>query len=124
MIGRNYEDLEIYKKSYALALKIHNMTTKLPKVEFYEEGVQIRRSSKSIAINIAEGFGRRRYKKEFIRFLIFSHASCDETKVHLKFIFDLGYIDKNEFKQYYEDYDDLGLKIYKFLNTVKKEHKT
>ncbi|MEZ4906476.1 MAG: four helix bundle protein [Saprospiraceae bacterium] len=51
----------------------------LPNYEMYEQGSQIRRSSKSIKDNIAEGYGRKKYKADFIKFLIFAHASCDET---------------------------------------------
>ncbi len=75
----SYRDLDIYNSAFSLALDVHYLTMKLPKYELYEQGSQIRRSSKSIKNNIAEGFGRRRYKAEFIRFLIFAHASCDET---------------------------------------------
>jgi len=61
---KSHLDLEIYKKAFDLAFDIHNMTMKLPKYELYEQGSQIRRSSKSIKDNIAEGFGRRRYKAD------------------------------------------------------------
>jgi four helix bundle protein len=65
----------------------------LPKFEMYEmyeEGSQIRRAAKSISANIVEGYGRRRYKQEFIRFLVFAHASCDETIEHLEMLFETG----------------------------------
>ena len=67
---KSYKDLEIYKLSYDLAIKIHRMTLKLPKYEMYEEGSQIRRSSKSITSCIVEGYGRKIFKAEFINFLI------------------------------------------------------
>ena len=87
-MAKNYKDLEIYQLSYKLALEIHALSLKLPKYEQYEEGSQIRRSSKSVSIKIAEGCGRRRYKNDFIKFLIIAHSSCDETKVHLNFLKD------------------------------------
>ena len=62
----SYKDLDIYKLTYRLALEVHRMTLTLPKYELYEQGSQVRRSSKSIKDNIAEGFGRRRYKDEFV----------------------------------------------------------
>ena len=123
MVVKSYKDLEIYQKSYKLAIEIHNMTLKMPKFELYEEGSQIRRASKSITANIAEGFGRRRYKNEFIKFLTYAHASCDETKVHLNFIYDSGHIDKEKYNKYFEKYDELGQKIYNFIEKVKKGHK-
>lgn len=76
---KSYKDLEIYKLAYKLAIEVHYMSLQLPKYELYEQGSQIRRSSKRIKDTIAEGFGRRRYKIEFIRYLIFAQASCDEV---------------------------------------------
>lgn len=72
---KSYQDLEVYKISFELFLLTHEMTKKLPKFELFELGSQIRRSSESIPSNIVEGYGRRTYKQEFIRFLVFSHAS-------------------------------------------------
>jgi four helix bundle protein len=57
----SYRDLEIYELSYDLAIKIHNMSLKLPKYEMFEEGSQIRRSSKGITSCIVEGYGRKKY---------------------------------------------------------------
>jgi len=85
---QSYRDLEIYKKAHKLAIEIHEMSLKLPKFELYEEGSQIRKSSKSIKNNIVEGFGRRRYKQEFIKFLTYSIASCDETRGHLDTLYE------------------------------------
>jgi len=83
---KSYRDLEIYKISYDLAIKVHNFSLTLPQYEMYEEGNQVRKSSKGVTNCIVEGYGRRRYKAEFIKFLIYSHASCDETIQHLNFI--------------------------------------
>jgi len=62
----SYKDLEIYQIAFNLAGRIHFSSLKLPAFELYEQGSQIRRSSKSIKDQIAEGYGRRRYKPEFI----------------------------------------------------------
>jgi four helix bundle protein len=85
---RSYKDLEIYQLSFDLAVKIRRLTLKLPKYEQYEEGGQIRKSSKGITSCIVEGYGRKRYKADFLKFLTYSHASCDETIVHLNFLKD------------------------------------
>ena len=69
--------------SFELAVEVDGMSKTLPKYELYEVGSQIRRAAKSIPANIAEGFGRRRYKQDYIRFLTYALASCDETRVHL-----------------------------------------
>jgi four helix bundle protein len=78
-----YRELDIYNLSYSLAVKIHNMSLRLPKYELYEEGSQPRGSSKGITSCIVEGYGRSRYKAEYIKFLTYAHASCDETILHL-----------------------------------------
>jgi four helix bundle protein len=83
-MSKSYKDLEIYKISLQLFFKSHELSKRLPKHELYELGSQIRRSSDSIVSNIVEGYGRRTYKQEFLRFLIFSHASNMETISHLE----------------------------------------
>ena len=81
----SYRTLEVWQLARDLSVEIHRMTLKsLPKLEMYEEASQIRRSAKSIRSNIVEGYGRRRYKLEFVRFLTYAHASCDETIDHLE----------------------------------------
>ena len=80
---KSYRDLDIYNEAKRLAIKIHKLSLTLPKVELYEEGSQIRRSSKSVAANIVEGYGRGRYKADFIKYLVYSQSECDETIVHL-----------------------------------------
>ena len=70
----NYKDLEVWQIARELTIKIHRMTLTLPKFETFEEGSQIRRSVKSVRSNIVEGYGRRRYKNEFIKFLIYCYC--------------------------------------------------
>ena len=115
---KSYKDLEIYKLSYDLAIKIHKMSLKLPKYEMYEEGSQIRRSSKGVTSCIVEGYGRKNYKADFIKFLIYAHASCDETILHLNFIKDTHQLNEKEIQSFLDDYDKLGSKINKFIQYV------
>lgn len=77
----NYKDLEIWKLSRELVIDIHKMSLALPKIEAFEEGQQIRRSMKSIKATIVEGYGRRRYKADFIKFLVYAHSSTDEKLI-------------------------------------------
>jgi len=117
---KNYRDLDIYKLSYALAIQVHGLSLKLPNFELYEEGSQTRRSSKSITANIVEGYGRKKYKAEFIKFLIYAHASCDETILHLNFLKDTTKALETETTSLIEGYDELGRKINKFIEYVEK----
>jgi len=119
---KSYKDLEIYQLSFQLATELHDLSLKFPKFEIFEEGSQLRRSSKSIPATIAEGWGRRYYKNEFIRFLIYALASCDETVVHLDFVFDSRYISKDQHSEYTERYNVLGKKINRYLQMVMSDH--
>jgi four helix bundle protein len=120
---KSYNDLDIYQLAYKYAIEVHELTMKLPKYELYEQGSQIRRASKSIKDNIAEGFGRRRYKDEFIRFLIFAHSSCDETISQLNMISDIHF-SSEPLTELIDKYDHLGRKINRFISYVEKNWKT
>lgn len=116
---KSYRDLEVYKESKRLAIAIHKMTIALPKFELFEEGSQVRRSAKAVTTAIVEGYGRRRYKADFIRFLIYAQSECDETIVHLDFLFEtesLKYFDL--YNQLKTDYDSLSRRINKFIQWV------
>lgn len=118
-----YRDLDIFKISLELSFKVHHVSLKLPKYELYETGSQVRRSSKGIVSTIVEGYGRNRYKADFIKFLTYAHASCDETFIHLNFIEELHMKNNSEIKQLMNDYTDLSKKIFNFINYVEKDWK-
>ena len=122
----NYKRLEIWQLARSLSVDIHMMTLhKLPKFETYEEGSQIRRSIKSVRSNIVEGYGRRRYKQDFIRFLTYSHASCDETIDHLETLFETGSLkDRDLYDNLHERLETLGKKLNRFIQSVEKEHRS
>ncbi|MCR9183719.1 MAG: four helix bundle protein [Flavobacteriaceae bacterium] len=113
-----YKDLEIYSLSLELFFKVHPLTLKLPKYELYELGSQLRRSSHSVVSNIVEGYGRRRYKKEYVKFLIYEHSSNDETLNHLEKLAVLYPDLISEFLDLKEKYNDLGKKINRFIRFV------
>ena len=92
----SYKSLEIWQLSRELAIDIHKMSLTLPKFEMYETGSHIRRSSKSVKSNIVEGYGRRYYKQEFIRFGIYALASNDETIDHLETLYETESLTEKE----------------------------
>ena len=114
---KSFRDLDIYVMSYKLAIKTHHLTLKLPQYELYEQGSQLRRSTKRIKDTIAEGYGRKRYKEEFIRYLIFAHSSCDEAISQLDMINEL-YFPENSIIEIINEYKLLGKKINKFIQYV------
>jgi len=118
---KSYKDLEIYKLSYALAVKVHKFSLTLPSYEMYEEGSQVRKSSKGIPSCIAEGYGRKRYKAEFIKFLVYAHASCDETILHLNLLRDTHDECVSKVISFIDSYEELGAKINRFIAYVEEE---
>lgn len=118
----SYKDLEIYNEAFSLAKDIHSMTQELPKTEQYELGSQIRRSAQSVRSNIVEGYGRREYKPEFIRFLIFADASLLETESHLEMIKELYTLSRCD--DLLQEYHTLGKKLSSFINYVETSWKT
>jgi len=120
----NYKDLEIWQIARQVVIEIHDMTlNKLPKFEMYEEGSQIRRSSKSVKSTIVEGYGRRSYKQDYIKFLIYALSSNDETIDHLETLFETKSLkDEIFYNELKEKLDKLGKKLNSFVQSVEKQH--
>ena len=109
-----------------LSADIHRMTlTKLPKFEMFEEASQIRRAIKSVRANIVEGYGRRRYKAEFVKHLVYAHASCDESTDHLDTLYECGSLaDETIYRDLAGRLETLGRKMHHFLLAVEKGHRS
>jgi four helix bundle protein len=122
----NYRDLEVWQLARELVIAVHEMTlTKLPKFEMFEEGSQIRRSSKSVKSSIVEGYGRRRYKQEFVRYLDYALASCDETADHLDTLLATKSLkDAALEEELSAKLKVLGRKLNLFLQSVERSHKS
>src|SRR3954465_13914061 len=120
----SYRNLDIWKLSRDFVAEIHQMTLhQLPKFEMFEEGSQIRRSIKSVKSCIVEGYGRRRYKQEFVRFLTYALASCDETADHLDTLISTNsLIDRLVIDGLEVKLQILGPKLNNFLQAVERDH--
>ena len=120
----SYKELEIWQLVRELVIDVHEMSlNKLPKFEIFEEGSQIRKSVKSVKSTIVEGYGRRRYKQEFVRFLSYAIASNDETTDHLETLFETGSLaDKELYDTLHKRLIVLGKKLNKFIKAVQKGH--
>lgn len=119
----SYRDLKIYKIAFELSIRIHQESLKLPPFELYVQGSQIRRSSKGVKDAIVEGYGRRKYKADYIKYLTYSIAPCDETINHIHSICRL-YPNLEEFKGLAEEYDNLGKKINSYIQYVESSWRT
>ncbi len=122
----SYRNLDVWQLARTLTTEIHAMTTQsLPKYEMYEVGSQIRRSIKSVRSNIVEGYGRRRYKRDFIRFLTYALSSCDETRDHLEVLHETRSLsDEQVYATLARSLEELGKKLNKFIASVEREHRS
>ena len=116
--------MDIYVEARRLAIEVHTMSLALPKFELYETGSQIRRSSKSVTALIVEGYARRRYKLDFVKYLIYAIAECDETIIHLDAVYDTHSLtDEKLYLTLKDAYVALTKKINKYTQWVEKEYK-
>ena len=92
-----FQDLLAYKKSFALAMRIYEISKSFPKEERYSLTDQIRRSSRSVSANIAESYAKRLYPKYFINKLTASDAENLETLVWMEYAMECQYIKKEIF---------------------------
>jgi len=120
-----YHKLEIYRLSHSLALKVHKLSLTLPKFEMYEEGSQIRRSSKSVSSNIVEGFALRKYKNEYLHYLYRSYGSSEETLEHLRYLFETeSFDDESQYESLAKEYRKLNAMIFNFIMSVEGSFET
>lgn len=121
LVMGNYRDLRIYQLARKLSVKIYSLTRVFPEEEKYSLTNQFNRSTQSIVANIAEGYGRRVYLQEYIRFLIIAQASCDESREHLKTAYQRGYLTTEEFNTQEDNFDHLGRMLTLFIRRLKNE---
>lgn len=111
----SFEDLDVWRKSFAVSVLVHKTTLNFPKIEQYALADQIRRSSKSICANIAEGFAKQKASKsEFKRFLMMAFGSANEMLVWLRYCAELEYISPEQFQAWNDEY----ISISKMINAL------
>ncbi|MCB9036506.1 MAG: four helix bundle protein [Lewinellaceae bacterium] len=121
----SYKKLEIWKLARELSIEIHKMTMQLPAFEMYEQGRQIRKSIKTVRSTIVEGYGRRRFKQDYIKFIIYALSSNDETIDHLDELFETESLKDDElYRNLSGRLQKLGIKINNFLASVEKNHRS
>jgi four helix bundle protein len=99
------KDLEVYKRAYAVSLDVHKATLAFPKIEQYALADQLRRSSKGICANLAEGFAKQTHSRpEFARFVSMAMGSCSEVETWISYAFDLGYISQEQLDEWLQSY--------------------
>ncbi|MGH9902284.1 MAG: four helix bundle protein [Pyrinomonadaceae bacterium] len=103
-----HRDLKVYQSAYKLAMEIFNESKAFPKEERYSLTDQVRRSSRSVAANIAEGFRKRQYPNMFVSKLADSDAEATETQVWVDFARDCGYLTHERYEQLTRGYEEVG----------------
>ena len=104
-----FEDLDVFRRAYQVSLDLHRASLTFPTIEQHGLADQIRRASKSICGNIAEGFGkRRRSTAEFKRYLLMAIGSADEMQVWLRYCSDLKYVDQKECAMWRDEYRQIA----------------
>ncbi len=121
----SYKKLEIWMLAREVVIEIHAMALTLPKFEMFEEGAQIRKSSKTVKACIVEGYGRRKYKQDWIKFLIYALSSNDETLDHLENLWDTkSLVNETQYQNLHAKIVILGKMINAFLQSVEKHHES
>ncbi|MFM9890190.1 MAG: four helix bundle protein [Rickettsiales bacterium] len=114
------KDLEVYKCAYAISLEVHRASLTFPKIEQYALADQMRRSSKSICANLAEGFGKQTHSKpEFARFISMALGSCSEMETWISYGFDLGYLTPEQLNTWLPEYAKIYGMLVKFRERLK-----
>ncbi len=103
---KSARDLDVFKKAYAVSLEIHKASLEFPQIEQYDLAKQVRRASKSVCANLAEGFVKQSHSKaEFKRFISIAIGSASEMQIWLCYCVDLGYIDTKTFNNWNNEYE-------------------
>ena len=105
---RGHRDLKVFQLAYKLAIQIFIESKAFPKEERYSLTDQIRRSSRSVAANIAEGFRKRRYPNMFVSKLADSDGEASETQVWLDFARDCEYLSLVRYEELTAGYEEVG----------------
>ena len=121
---KSVRDLDVYNKAFNTAMQIFEISKDFPKEEQYSLTDQIRRSSRSVCANLAEGWRKRRYKAMFISKLSDSIAEAAETQTWLEFALACGYVTENIFKKLDEEYEHIFTMLYTMENKVDSFCKT
>jgi four helix bundle protein len=112
----SYRDLILYQKAYNLAMEIFDLTKSYPKEEKYSLTDQIRRSSRSVTVNIAESWAKKRYVKSFVNKLSDSLGEEYETEVWLDYSKDCKYITEQTHSDLISRYDEVRKMLISMIN--------
>ena len=122
---KDFKKIKVWQKAHKLTLDTYKETKKYPKDELYGLGSQMRRASRSIATNIAEGCGRN-YIGDYIWHVSIASGSCNEMEFFLDLSYDLGYLNKEEHNELYDEQNRICKMLSKLrssLESIRKNEK-
>jgi len=117
---RGYRDLRAYQAAFRLAMRIFDESKRFPKDERFSLIGQMRRSSRSVAANIAEGYRKRQYPGMFAAKMADVDAEATETQVWLDFALECSYLSKEAHKELTAGYEELGRMLGGMVTQPKK----
>lgn len=117
---KTHFDLEVYQQAYDLAQRLYEFSKSFPKHEMYSLTDQMRRSSRSVAANVAEAWRKRRYEAAFISKLGDSEAEAAETQTWIHFAVGCGYLDRDEAAKLFREYDSILAKLVSMITNASK----
>jgi|ERR1051326_5785292 four helix bundle protein len=120
MKSKGYEDLIVYQRAYKLSMEIFEVSKQFPKEEKYSLTDQIRRSSRSVPVNIASAYRRRQYPKHFSSKITDANEEATETQVWLKIANDCKYLDEQIKNKLYKEYEEVGSMLGSMANSPEK----
>jgi len=118
----HFSELRVYKIATQLEKEIYHVVQKIPYNWEIEQTKQIKRSSSSISANIVEGWSRRFYARDYIRFLSIALGSSDETQHHIRILYNKDCVDQIFCEKYTKEYKNLSIKILNYINYLRKKH--
>ncbi len=117
---RSHEDLEAYQSSMQLLVRVHELCRSFPPEEKYELVSQMRRASKSVPANIAEGFSKRATERELKQYMRMAMGSANEMETHLKIAGSLGYLAGQELGELTDGYNHIGRQLNRLITNWRR----
>ena len=107
-LAGGFRDLKVYKLAFRLAMEIFHESKKFPLEERYSLTDQIRRASRSVPGNIAEGYRKRRYPRMFVSKMADADGEATETQVWVDFAYECGYLSQRRQFELRTGYEEVG----------------
>jgi four helix bundle protein len=102
-----HRDLDVYRSGFEASMMIFGLSKEFPKEEIYSLTDQIRRSSRAVCSCLAEAWRRRRFEAAFVNKINEAEAEAAETQTWLEFAVRCKYLDENEGRQLFREYESI-----------------